>query len=52
VLLIKLIIDWSNMQEKCDDTKNSVISSKMEKVEPCSMREIVLSDMKEEVYNP
>ncbi|XP_021302864.1 kinesin-like protein KIN-10B isoform X1 [Sorghum bicolor] len=39
------------IEEKCDDTKNSVISSKMEKVEPCSMREIVLSDMKEEGHS-
>jgi len=52
MLVLKLIIDWSNMQEKRGDTKNSVISSEMQEVVPCSMKELVSSDVKEEVYNP
>ena len=52
MLVLKLIIDWSNMQEKRGDTKNSVISSEIQEVVPCTMKELVSSDVKEEVYNP
>jgi len=52
MLVLKLIIDWSNMQEKRVDTKNNVISCEMQEVVPCSMKEVVSSDVKEEVYNP
>lgn len=38
------------MQENHNGTKNIVVSSEMHVV-PCSMKEIVSSDMKEEVCN-
>lgn len=39
------------IEEKRGDTKNSVISSEMQEVVPCSMKELVSSDMKEEDHS-
>ncbi|XP_066362547.1 kinesin-like protein KIN-10B isoform X2 [Miscanthus floridulus] len=39
------------IEEKRGDTKNSVISSEMQEVVPCSMKELVSSDVKEEDHS-